>query len=290
MATRSFTAFASNETDAAFRTWVQGLSDALTFVGIPKTTDTGQLDPLTITRPTTANTYKGYEIRRFNDPLQSSAPVFIKIEVGTSGSVDAQSIRLTAGIATDGAGNFVGNASLPKTLGYTGGLPTGQHTHLISGSSNRFAVALGATTPLNSIFFSVERSRDNSGNPTGNQIIICGHIGTAGRYAKRVPFTGGVPADDFFCNIGASGTTGINKAKAFTSPIYPNEFGELLNPGLNQICYYTSDVPAGTVDVVSMYGVNRTYQYLGANLSHSGTIRGANAAWNTATSLAMLWE
>ncbi|MGL4619134.1 MAG: hypothetical protein ACRCZS_08760 [Chroococcidiopsis sp.] len=289
MATRSFTAFASNETDAAFRSWVQGLSDALTFVGIPKTNDTGQFDPTTITRPTTVSTYSGYEIRKFNDPLQASAPVFIKYEVGTSGSLNAQAIRLTIGVATDGAGNIIGNQSLPKVFGHVGTVATGQHTHLVSGSNNRFAVTLASTTN-SSLYFAVERSRDNSGNPTANQIIITGHQSTGGRYAKRIPFTGGVPADDFFCNIGASGNTGVNKGKAFTAPIYPNENGELLNPGLNQICYYTTDVPVGTVDVVSMYGINRIYQYLGANLSHSGTIRGANIAWNAATTLAMLWE
>lgn len=290
MAKRSFTASGVNESDAAFRSWVQGVSDALTFVGIPKAADTGQLDPLTINRPTAANTYTGYEIRKFDDALQASAPVFIKMEFGTSGTLNAQAVRLTAGIGTDGAGNLTGNASLPKVFGTSGTLPTGQHTHLVSGANNRFAVCLNTTTAFFSLFFAVERSKDTSGNPTSNNVIITGHQSTGGRYAKRVPIEGAVPPDDFFCNIGASGNTGVNKGKAFTSPIYPNENGELLNPGLNQICYYTGDVPVGTIDVVSMYGVNRTYQYLGSNLAHGGTIRGANVAWNPSTTLAMLWE
>ncbi|MGL4618736.1 MAG: hypothetical protein ACRCZS_06705 [Chroococcidiopsis sp.] len=289
MAKRSFTSAADTTTEANFRAWVQGLSDALTFVGIPKTTDTGQLDPLTIPRPTTTNTYTGYELRRFDDALQASAPVFIKIEVGSGGSSN-QGIRLTAGLGTDGAGNITGNASLPKVFGSTNTMPSGLHTHLVSGANNRIAVCLGSTTNSNGIFFAVERSRDTQGNPTANNIILTGHSsGSGGRYAKRVPFDGAVPPDDFFCNIGSIGNTGVNKGKAFTAPIYPNENGELLNPGLNQICYYTGDVPVGTVDVVSMYGINRTYQYLGSNLAHGGTIRGVTG-WNSATTLAMLWE
>ncbi|MCB1713466.1 MAG: hypothetical protein KDH96_13660, partial [Candidatus Riesia sp.] len=79
MAISSFMAKPSSSTDALFRDWGSKLSAAIQAVGLVKTGDTGQINWSTVTVGTGI---RGYEIFRFNDSLQATTPVFIKIEYG----------------------------------------------------------------------------------------------------------------------------------------------------------------------------------------------------------------
>jgi len=78
--TRNLPAFSN--TDAEFRTWGSGIAAALQACGLVKTSDTGQIDWATVTRPGASHTAAGYEIYRFNDSLQATKPVLIKVEYG----------------------------------------------------------------------------------------------------------------------------------------------------------------------------------------------------------------
>src|SRR4051794_26109726 len=102
--------------DATFRQFVQGIRDALTALGFARTTDTGQLDPATVTTPAGINTAAGYEVYRFADPLQATLPIFFKVEYGTGGTVDKPGLWVTAGTATNGAGTITAQASARKQV------------------------------------------------------------------------------------------------------------------------------------------------------------------------------
>lgn len=104
-----------HNSDAAFRSWGQTIANAIVAAGLVKTTDTGQIDWGTVTKPI-ANTAGGYEIYRFDDALQATRPIFIKFEFGTGGSVNNPQMWVTAGTATDGAGNITSHASFPNTI------------------------------------------------------------------------------------------------------------------------------------------------------------------------------
>ena len=97
------------DTDARFRALASFVSDNLTAGGLPKTADTGQINLATVTRPA-VNTSGGYEIRRFDDALQATKPVFFKIEYGTGAGSPGTGISfwLTIGTGSDGAGNITG--------------------------------------------------------------------------------------------------------------------------------------------------------------------------------------
>lgn len=107
MAVNSFTSLFDHSTDATFRTWGSEFSAALLAVGLTKTSDTGQIDWGTVTRPTT-NTDAGYEIWRFNDALQATQPIFMKISFGTHSTALKGRIRIVVGSGSDGAGNLTG--------------------------------------------------------------------------------------------------------------------------------------------------------------------------------------
>lgn len=97
-------------TDAKFRTWVQAVHDAVAASGMIQTTDTGQINPVTVARPTAAVTLAGYEIWRFNDALQNTAPIYVKLSyyTGNNASGNNPSTRVQVGRGSDGAGNLTG--------------------------------------------------------------------------------------------------------------------------------------------------------------------------------------
>ena len=177
MAVASFTAKAASSTDALLRDWGSKLSAAIQSVGLVKTADTGQIDWNTVVN---GSTIRGYEIFRFNDTLQATAPIFLKLEYG--GSNIAVMFKTTVGKGTDGAGNITGVLHAALSISNSTQDTTNDYVSYISsgdGSMLNFALFpawSAAYSPM--LKFSLERSRDAGGNPT-----------TTGTFCYR--FTGG---------------------------------------------------------------------------------------------------
>lgn len=110
MATDSWTTTLLHTSDSQFRDWGSELSTRLGSIGLTQTTDTGQIDWITVTRPGT-NTDAGYEIWRFNDTLQATAPIFIKLYYGTGGTANGPRLRFQIGTGSDGAGALTGTTT-----------------------------------------------------------------------------------------------------------------------------------------------------------------------------------
>lgn len=92
-----------HDSDATFREWGLEFSTFLSTIGLVQTADTGQIDWGTVARPG-ANTNAGYEIWRFNDALQATAPIYIRFDYGTHSAATAPRIQITVGVGTNGAG------------------------------------------------------------------------------------------------------------------------------------------------------------------------------------------
>jgi len=106
MTTYSYSSVLDHTTDAGFRAWGAELSAGLDTIGAAKTADSGQINWTTTTRPA-SGAAAGYEIRKLVDSLSASAPVFIKLEFGTSGA-NAPGIWLTIGTGSNGSGTLTG--------------------------------------------------------------------------------------------------------------------------------------------------------------------------------------
>jgi hypothetical protein len=108
----------NNVSNATFRAWGSGISAALAAAGLVNTADTGQINWATVVLPG-AGAAAGYEIWRFSDALQASAPVFIKLEYGSSGLINgthsAPQMWITVGTATDGAGTIQAAVGFPNS-------------------------------------------------------------------------------------------------------------------------------------------------------------------------------
>jgi hypothetical protein len=112
--------FYDNSTDAHFRSWGSALSAAWAGLGFVQTADTGQVNWTTVTHPTLANTFQGYEVWKANDALQSTCPIFFKVEYGSSSTTNNPSIRVTLGTGSDGAGTILQPSPL-LVIGNNGG-------------------------------------------------------------------------------------------------------------------------------------------------------------------------
>lgn len=288
----TFTSFPDTTTNANFKAWIQGTSNALTATGNPKTADAGQFDPATFTAVGVSGAYPAYEIRRFNDSLQSAAPVFYKMEFGSFASVARPAIRLTVGTTTDGAGTIGGNAT--TALAVPGNTPSSTLTanSLFSGDSNRVVAAMfgdGQTLGCG-IHFAIERTKDSLGNDTTEGALVTmmsSH--TSQKISQFLPFIGGVPSVDVLGSIGAINGNGTDGADVITCPNFPFRGSGLMNPGLNVEFYMNGSVNPGTIAPIERYGISRNYYFIGNNTSFTGTLRGS-AAWIANSTLAIRWE
>src|ERR1035437_4296358 len=100
--------------DANFRSFCQSVNAAMVAAGWVQTADTGQVNNSTVTNPAASGYWSpgywaggAYEIWRMNDALQSTYPVFLKIEYYNAVANNTHALQIQMSLAaTDGAGNL----------------------------------------------------------------------------------------------------------------------------------------------------------------------------------------
>jgi hypothetical protein len=172
----------SNAATANFRLWGLEFNTQLAAVGLTQTTDTGQINWATVALPGGANTLAGYEIWRFNDTLQATSPIFIKIQYGTSALTTIPLIQIQVGQGSNGSGTLTGTlmtnvaASAAQQSSSTTNAPAFWCYNATYGTlwcSWKFGVnnaSINANTPVGG--FLIERSCDTNGNPTGDAVAL----------------------------------------------------------------------------------------------------------------------
>lgn len=186
--------------DATFRAGGLAISTGLQAVATKLSSgdSSGQIDWATVTRPATSNTVAGYEMYRFSDTLQSSYPVFIKIEYGT-GTIGASSyntsIWLTVGFAHDGAGALTGfttsRQQFTTTQNYT---YTVYCTSIFGGGSNRLSVRLRANPGSTNQCFDIviERTHAADGSDTNYGVVVLTGNGATAWKCVLITFAVGI--------------------------------------------------------------------------------------------------
>jgi hypothetical protein len=185
-------------TDAAFRTWAaEYILMLFTTLGLTQTADTGQINTATVTRPGTTQTSGGYVTGRFNDTLQSTAPVFFKMEFGTGSSTTSPAMWLTVGTGTNGSGTLTGIVSDRFAISGAAAASSIVTPFISAGCYNATAGFLGVSWKLGfqgAIFagaggFAIVRSADSTGAATGESIMIVGNGGNSanGSTSSSVP-------------------------------------------------------------------------------------------------------
>lgn len=181
MPTAVMTSTWHNTTDADFRQWGKAISDGIAAVGLIKVADTGTVNWATVVKPASNNSAAGFEIWRFNDPLQDTAPVFIKLEYGCQQHLLIPGTWVTVGRGSDGAGNVTGVlAPRRQTQANTAGTTLTASALLIepiyiSSDGSSLCVVPRTSAAANASRVGVvivDRSRDSAGAPTATGGVV----------------------------------------------------------------------------------------------------------------------
>lgn len=262
----SFTASPANWTnssDANFRTWGSYIAARFLAVGLVQTSDTGQINWTTVTAPVSITTYQGYEIWRFADTLQATAPVFFKIQYGSANvSQTNPGMSIVFGTGSDGVGNLTGSLS----TAIIGGAITAYATAgslFGSGNTNRFVFATWNGASVGT-WLGFERTVDSAGAVSSEGVWIFGK-GLVGSSGHSIGFwnrsTGMVgPAVSTNNSYAAlfPDTTGVTGVQTIVAPVFP-EKGVFGNPVLNLVGYLTGDIAAGSTPTIYAYGSAHVY-------------------------------
>lgn len=272
----------TNSSDANFRAWINEIHNALVAFGWIRTADTGQIDFATVTRPGAINTYPGFATYRMDDALQATAAVFLRLDFGTGGTADVPSLKVRVAIGgTDGAGTLTGNVSASQLLNPNSSGTTPMRT---AGSTSSFRFQWGgelATTGV--MIFAIERDLDSSGAETSLGVnFIYGQQTTFG--SQFIETAGGLGTAETrwyaMVNSQASqagrGFVGVGPVRCV--------LGVFRNPMKTVVVFARGDFATNTTGPIVLYGVSRTYLFMGLVAAL------AINTWNANCGVAFLWE
>jgi hypothetical protein len=280
----------SFSTDAKFRTWGQAVSTAIVAGGLTATSDTGQINWSTVARPTTTATKAGYEIYRFNDSLQGSYPVYIRIDYGTGTATVGTnpSTWLTVGTGSDGAGNITGITTgvLANQSATTPSSNTTTPIKACTTSGYTLIAAGNITGNLSAGFWVVSRTCDAAGAITGDGVVVYYSSTTAsvlvtahlGFKVATLFSTGAVPAVSLVSGSSPSsgGVVYLYKNYVLLGGIYNTQ---------GVLTYRTGDITADTTFTASPWGVTHTYYAMPVTMA-----AGIEPGQSTNFLAAVIWE
>lgn len=272
----------TNSSDALFRAWINEIHTAITTFGWVRTADTGQIDFATVTRPAGINTYPGFAIYRMADALQATAAVFLRIDFGTGGTADVPSLKIRATIGgTDGAGTLTGNVSASQLLNPNASGTTPMRT---AGTTSSFRFQWGAEiSTTGNMIFAIERDLDTSGAETSLGVnFIYGQQTTFG--SQFIETAGGLGAVESRWSAMVNGQASqAGRGFVGVGPVRC-ALGVFRNPMKTAVVFARGDFAPNTTGPITLYGVSRTYLFM-------GMVAGlAINTWNANCSVAFLWE
>ena len=294
MTTQTWVSAVAHGSDADFRAWGSELSAKLAAAGLVNHTDTGQINWTTVTRPG-ANTAAGFEIWRFNDSLQATAPIYLKIEYGTFSAATIPNIWLTVGTGTNGSGTLTGTVSDRNPICFSSAPTAGNFPSYLCVAANFVGLcwksgAAGASTGQG--FFAVSRTFDAAGAATGdgffvilgggssNSLCLAQSVRTA---ATAVKYT----ASTLYSIVPMQVVGSLVDADFQVYPVLGIAPRAFVLPTLAAVI--ASEVPAGTTFDVAMVGATaRTLLSVGSGFRPVtvGTGPGSLSTYG----IAMLWE
>jgi len=279
---RSLPAYWNN--DADFRTWGLGINAQFAAIGLIQAPDTGQINWTTVLRPAGSNVFAGYEIWRFNDSLQATKPVFIKIEYGSGNNAVRVGLAFTVATATNGAGTMTGQVGtryqaqqgLDRTVGSV-------LNSYCSGSSSRlsFMNDFDPTSQIYELGILVERPRNAAGIEQTDYIVTkATHSGAF----QIIPYVGPVPTGGVSGAIypGASGMSVVGSDVALC-PVLAF-YGRMLF--CSWLIYRHVDIPELTPITANHLGASHTFMPMG----DGADISNMAASSDSGTSMAIRWE
>lgn len=302
MTTASWASSISHTNDTEFRAWGSEINSYLSAVGFVQTADTGQINWTTATRPA-VNTVAGYEVWRFSDSLQATAPIFFLLEYGTAAVSTYPIMYMTVGTGSDGAGALTGIQSARRALSSSGGTSAGSYNcYACHAEGCGFLAFLdGESGSRYRVFFAIARTWDTSGDETEHgAVFIAHHAGSSSatnQYQQPLRFAspaaarlgaGGAATDagNIFSLPGTDTNTSVGGDTQATVCIadFP-EFKVCGGLGVAML----SELSVGSTASITFVGATaRTYIQLGVNMGRTGARMFASD--DQLVGLLALWE
>ena len=277
----------NHNNSANFQAWINEIYTALvTTCGLTQTTDTGQDSvPSTAVYTATTTTIVSFYVFRFNDTLQATSPIFIKVEFGTGNSANAPLMYVTVGSSTNGAGTITGLAT-PRCQLASGQPPSStivsypsRYCYNATQGFCGFCWKIGGYTAGVSLGgFQIARSVNASGAPTADTANCFLQNNTTGAQSYG-PILQALNYNQSLV-MPTSGQAGsccfipysvINTAEGNTAQVFPffQYKGNATTPGwgiTNALCVAcTSEFPVGTTfSSVILGSTSLTYASVGA--------------------------
>lgn len=259
-------AFSSGDT-ASFKQWTAAFVSAMQLVtGWLQTADTGQLNLTTISGlANNSDQSAGYQIYTFTDALSGSNPIYVKFEFGSGANVTgtcSPAMWMTVGTATSGTGNLTGQVSGRFQISENqNNVTTTNNACYFSGASNRFVCSLYESLNTNMIF-SVERSKDSSGNDNTDGFMVFVASRRNGPASQFIPFTGILnPQLPMWISPFSPYNTMQNGNQV--GFVFPTPFnGVPYNSGYNIAISAGSDIAQFTTNIGTIYGQSHAYLQL----------------------------
>lgn len=281
---------ASNiSTTSVFQSVVAAHRGMFAAIGLVRVPFTGEIDPSTVAAPTTASTIQGYEIWRFNDALQATAPVYLKVGYGNAASATLYRMTVAVGSGHDGSGNLTG--ATPAAEVYVGGASTTSYPTYVAGDSGRVLIRLWPTVfSSNMMLLSVERLPGADGLPSAEGVVVWSTGNSTSVTQAHCMRTSDGRVDSITTGYyrllssapplssGASGTdVALYPARAWLDRRETRPLHSLLT-------YFQADLtPNNPVTVACWDGRSRTYLPLGTTTGGFSVAGGSQCA-------ALLWE
>lgn len=271
MSIGSVTVAAAITDDATYRAWIQSVHDALAAAGLVQTADSGQINIATVVRPAASSAApgSGIEVWRFNDSLQATAPLFVKIGYGVTGTAPPTSpvLFVQVGKGSDGAGNLTG-----LLVGTTGMRTVNRGQSLTAGSltfashaDGTMALVTDSVSPADtfrSFGFVVDRWRNADGTPNGEGILYMAQ-GSAWEfipveYATALFEIG--PSPSALTPVSASAGASLFKGETLAYPIYPVLGYPRAAASLGAVLIVVGDVGPNVAFQLPLFGANHTFR------------------------------
>jgi hypothetical protein len=292
MTTNTYTSVIGHTSDADFRAWGSALSASMQTAGLIQTADTGQINWATVTRPG-INTAAGYEIYRFNDSLQGTYPIFLKIEYGTHTTTSAPAMWLTVGTGSNGSGTITGQSSTRNTVNASAAPASTVTTYptyvCYKDGSLGVMLKVGAVAsgPSAQAFFVVGRTVDDTGAETGDGFTVfrrqastsLGNLAQSVSVANSTTFTESQTYSMVHMGV-TSSLVGSDKQVYKNYTIQPR-----VRPVMQVATVIVTEYPSATSFTATFVGATaRTYLSGGSGTAQHGV--GASST----NAAAMLWE
>lgn len=278
-------------TAAQWQTWGQNLAAGFAGVGLVQTTDTGQVSWTTVGSGAApgVSVLIGYEIYKFNDTLQATAPVFIRVEYRTTATTALGYLQISVGRGTNGAGTLTsGSVSIPAILSATADTAARSYLFVSDGSNLGVAAMWGATSNVAGVgSWLLSRTQDSGGAYNGDGYWWFGtNVASGGTTSQTFSYTAnayqGSSGNGFgFAALWPGSTSGTSGADLYLAPCVVNCAGKTEGQPKLAIGYYAADLTLGSTIVVN------THTYI-ALQTRWGTFFGINSTISHCA--LMLWE